>query len=432
VLLVILVLLIGGALGLRFALRTPVGRAAYNVVEYRARVLWGDWFGAQETGEAAGGAIGGVVQDEAGDPLAEALILVSTVRGVVYHAYSDHLGAYRIEGVPPGRYVVAAGKWGYDDAVHGQGSDERTLVSVQPDQLTAGIDLTLDEHQVWQPVLVEPPIIGPPQTGYALFPAEVSASRTPITYTNEGLVITTTLLYEPIEAEIDELLPVMIASYPSEPINWDRVSVALASEGYVVLATGPSPQRGLDIPGMGRDLLVAVAYLRSGRLTDRADLEREGWLAGSFSSLILYQVLKEDPGGVDALVAVGSITDGFLGIQSLYDTELEIPAKYAAAVAALGRPDRVPEFYLGYSPAFHAVQLPPTLVVHTYADEVIPYNQSVRLAEALDTAEVTYELFLYEDTTHYLDQVNVTPDTAELYRRLIAFLDKYVRRQASS
>jgi dipeptidyl aminopeptidase/acylaminoacyl peptidase len=63
------------------------------------------------------------------------------------------------------------------------------------------------------------------------------------------------------------------------------------------------------------------------------------------------------------------------------------------------------------------------------ADEVVPYTQSIRFAEMLDAAAVPHELFLYEDTTHYLDQVNITPETAELYSRLSAFLDRYVGQQ---
>jgi dienelactone hydrolase len=427
-LLAVAVVALVGALGLRWAQRTPTGRAALNVVEFRVRVLWDRWFGGREVEEGAGGAIGGVVRDEAGKPVAGATALVATAKGVVYQAQSDELGTFRIEDVPPGRYVPAAAKWGYDDAVYQQGAEERTLVAVRAEQLTAGVDFTLYEHEPWRPALDEPPVIGPPQTGYALFPAEVSASRVPITFTNEGLVITTTLVYEPVGVEITRPLPVFVASYPSEPINWDRVSVALASEGYVVLATGPSPQRGFDIPGMGHDLLKAVAYLRDGQLTDHADTEREGWLSGSFSSLVLYQALREEPGGVDAFIVVGGISDGFTFAQALYDQASEIPPRYATFVQSLGRPDRYPQVYLGCSPSFHAAQLPPTMIVHTTADEVIPYNQSLRLDEALAAAGVAHELFLYEDTTHYLDQVNVTPDTAELYRRLAAFLDRYVRR----
>ena len=429
VLLAALLLLIVAVVGLLLARRTPAGQAAFNVAEYRLRTLWSGWFGERETGEAIGGAISGVVRDGTGQPLADALVLVASIEGEAYSARSDELGTYHIESVPPGRYVPVASKWGYDDDIHHRGRDERTSVAVQPAQLTGGVDFTLTKHRPWLPTLDEPPIIGPAQTGAALFPAEVHASRVPVTFTNDGLVITTTFVYEPQGVQITEPLPVLVASYPSEPMNWDRVSVAIANEGYVVLATGPSPQRGLlDIPGLGWDLLKAVAYLRDGQLTAHADTEREGWLSGSFSSIILYRALREEPGGVDALVIVGGISDALLGVQALYDQDLEIPPKYATAIAALGRPDRYPEIYLGYSPAFHAAHMPPTFVVHTTSDEVIPYNQAQRFADALTDEGVTHELFLYEDTTHYLDQVNVTPDTAELYRRLTAFLDKYVRQ----
>jgi hypothetical protein len=429
VLIAVLALLTTAALAVFWGSRTPTGRAALNVAEYRVRALWTRLFGERDTDDLVGGAIGGVVRDVSGHPLSGALVLVSTPRGVVYQAESDGLGTYRIEDVSPGRYVPAASKWGYDDAVYRQGTEERTSAVVRSAQLTRGIDFRLQERQPYRPSLEEPPILGPPQTGYALFPAEVSASRTPVTFTNEGLVITTTLIYEPLGVEIVEPLPVVVASYPSEPINWDRVSVALANEGYVVMATGPSPQRGLDTAGMARDLIKAVGYLRGEELTEHADTTREGWLAGSFSSLILYQALRDEPGGVDALVLVGAISDGFLFVQELYDESLEIPERYATYIQSLGRPDRYPLIYLGYSPAFHAAHMPPTFVVHTTADEVVPYYQSVRLASALDEAGVIHELFLYQDTTHYLDQVNVTPDTAELYRRLASFLDRYVRQR---
>jgi dipeptidyl aminopeptidase/acylaminoacyl peptidase len=175
-------------------------------------------------------------------------------------------------------------------------------------------------------------------------------------------------------------------------------------------------------------MLKAVAYLQDGQLT-LADTERQGWLGGSYSGLILYQAFWEDPTLADAMVLVGNISDGFLWVQALYDETLEIPDWHVAAIAALGRPDKVPEFYLQHSPAFFAEYLPPALVIHTTADEVVPYNQSLRLDEALTAAGATHELFIYEDTSHYLDQVNITPDTAEVYRRMTVFLDTYVRQQ---
>ena len=423
----VVLLIVGATSGLILARRTPTGRAAFNVVEYRVRRIWSDWFGDQADAETATGAISGAVRDQSAHPLEGALVLVSSPEGIAFSSRTDELGTYTIGNLPVGSYVPVASKWGYDDVPFHQGNQERTAVSVRSGHLQSGLDFTLMEHQAYSPSLDEPPSLGPPSTAAALFPAEVYASRVPITFTNDGLVITTTLLYEPEGVESSGPLPVIVASFPSEPLNWDRVSVAMASEGYVVLATGLSPQRGLDIPGMARDLLKSIAYLRSGQLTAHADLQREGWLSGSFSSIILYQALREQPAGVDALVVVGGISDALLGVQSLYNEDLEIPPKYETAIAALGRPDRYPDVYLAYSPAYQAEHMPPTLIVHTTVDEVIPPNQAERFAETLAAAEVVHELFLYADTSHYLDQVNITPDTAELYRRLTGFLETHVR-----
>ena len=422
-----LFILLAAGLGLLAAYRTPVGRAVSNVVEYRLRVAWRRWSG-READASVGGAIAGLVRDGTGQPLAGATVLVSTVTGVVYEAQSDALGAYQIEHVPPGRYVPAATQWGYDTAVYHEDTQERTPVTVRTGKLASGVDLTLHRHQPWRPDIDGPPVIGPQQTATATFPAEIAVSRVPVTYVNEGLIITTTVIYEPLERASAEPLPVIVATYPSPPLNWERISVALANEGYVVLGIGPSPQRQFDIPGMGRDLIKAVAYLRDGQLTGRADTEREGWLAGSYGSLIVFRALLEDPDGVDAFVLVGSVTDAFLLVQSLYADEALLPPQHVATVAALDPPDMAPDVYLGYSMAFYAAHLPPTLVVHTKVDEVVPYNQSLRLADALQAAGVTHELFIYEDTSHYLDPEHATPGTAELYRRLVTFLDRYVRR----
>jgi hypothetical protein len=425
------------AAGVLLWLRTPTGRAAGNVIQYRARVLWLRWFGDSTLGGA--GALSGVVRDETGQPLPDALVLVSTVQGTVYSTYSDELGAYRLEDVPPGRYVPVAGKWGYADAAYHKGSEERTTVAVRAQQLRSGIDFSLSAYQPWQPSLDEPAHLGPPETGYALFPAEISARRVPVTYLNEGRLITTTFVYEPL-ADTPGKRPLIVAAYPSEPVEWDRVSVALAHEGYVVLAHGPSPLRmpTVDIYGMARDLVQAVAYLYDGQLAQNLDLDRAAWLGGSFSSLVLYRAMWEvhtpweesawevQP-EIDALIWVGSISDAFLMAQSLYDVDLAIPQRYQNALAAMGRPDRDPAFFLGLSPAFQALHMPPSLVAHTFSDEVVPYPQSQRFAQALQDAGVEHELYLYQDTSHYLDQVNITPETAELYRRLAAFLAHHLQ-----
>jgi dipeptidyl aminopeptidase/acylaminoacyl peptidase len=67
------------------------------------------------------------------------------------------------------------------------------------------------------------------------------------------------------------------------------------------------------------------------------------------------------------------------------------------------------------------------LIVHTYADEVIPYNQATVLAAAMAAAGVQHDLLLYEDTTHYLDAYNPTPATHLVFERVLEFAKEHAR-----
>ena len=67
-------------------------------------------------------------------------MLVASPLGEVYTAESDVAGRYRIDNVPPGRYVPVAGKRGYDDALEqacGLGLCVKDVVRVHPGKETA-------------------------------------------------------------------------------------------------------------------------------------------------------------------------------------------------------------------------------------------------------------------------------------------------------
>ncbi len=177
--------------------------------------------------------------------------------------------------------------------------------------------------------------------------------------------------------------------------------------------------------GFVRDFLKAVAFLRQGQLSASADPTRMAMLAGSFSTLILYRALQE-PLDIDAVVVLGGISDAFLGLESIYHGDVVLKPGFDLAIASLGRPDRNPEAYMRYSPAFYPDGLPPMLIIHSAADTTVPPNQSIRLAEALKAAGKPYELYLYEDVEHYLDARNPTPETADMYEKTRAFLARYL------
>ncbi|MCS6844684.1 MAG: carboxypeptidase regulatory-like domain-containing protein [Caldilineales bacterium] len=398
--------------------RTADPEALSNVLGYRLRRAFPPLLLFSTPSPTA--TLTGHVWDEAGRPVADAVALVATVRGQVISTRTDAAGRFRLEGIPPGRYTPMAGAWGFE-AVNGA-----------PVQLAAGQPLSVDfTLPVRRPAVLRPtdPAVGEPVLERSQFPEPMAATRIPFSFTLDGARIDNAHLYLPSSPSFPSSpssrtspLPLVVL-YPSHPLNWNAVSVALTREGNPVLALGPHVSAGLDIDLHARQARAAVELWQAGRLAPWLPPD-DRWLglAGSFSSLILFRMLPDLARPPQALISVGGISDAFLGVQALYDTELSIPPPYDMAVAALGRPDRDPAFFFNLSPVFFAEHLPPTLVIHTYNDEVIPYNQAEALAAALDAAGVPHELLLYEDTTHYLDAYRPTPATYLVYGRVLDYI----------
>jgi hypothetical protein len=409
-------------LGLILVSRTPKGNALLNVAEYRLRVVWWSVVGGPEYDPGQSGGLSGAVWDENGEPLAGAVVLVATLRGQVYQARSGKQGRYRIDGVPPGRYIPLAAAWGYEEAI-------REPVPVTAGHVHRDLDFRLPRYRS-EPVEPTDLQVGPPQLAESAFPTQTIASRTPFTFTLDGLIINGGHLYTP--PDVVEPLPTLLIVYPSTALNWDAASVALTRERFAVVAVGPDEDRGLDVEGHVRDLRATFKLWQEGRLkppgstTVLTDRSRWVLMSGSFGSLILFRALRDLP-PVPAIVNVGGVSDAFLVVGSLYSEDLSIPPPYDSAIASMGRPDREPDFFFAFSPIFFAAQLPPTLIVHTYADEVIPYSQATALDLAMTEAGVPHDLLLYQDTTHYLDAYHPTQATHVVYERIVAFAKEYAR-----
>ena len=411
------------AVGLFWAARTPNGAAAVNVIEYRVRAWWWSLTGQPSYDPTRSGSFSGVIRTADGQPLAGAVALVATVRGEVYQAHSDAAGAYRVDGVPPERFVPMSGAWGFAE-VNGP------ALTISVGQERKGVDFTLARY-VPSPIGPTAWTAGPTIVAASDFPRPLTAQRIPFTFTLDSLVIAGGQFYLP--DPITHTLPTIFIIYPSPAINWSNVSAAMAAEGFAVVAVGPTPARGLDIEGHVRDFRAVFQAWQAGRFDEMAPdaaLDQDRWLlmSGSFGSLMLFRSLRDLP-APPVILSVGGISDAFLGIQSLYSTELKIPPPYDNYVAALGRPDRDPAFFFGYSPLFYADRLPPIFLIHSYGDEIIPYNQTTTLSAALDALQAPHETLLYHDTTHYLDAYNPTESTYLVFRRAMAFAGAHIARR---
>lgn len=410
---IVLLLLFVVTLGLfRWVQHTSSGRAAYNVFEYRLRRLLPQRESLNRTG-----ALAGQIRTADGAPLSDALALVATGRGEAFHATADSQGIYRIQGVTVGRYVPLAAKWGYAMQRYSGG----TPIDVHAGRITTGIDFTLQARERYRPATTDL-TLSEPVTVTGTFPRAITVTRRSVHIRHAGLTLPNAFLYEPRGTDS---LPGLLLALPSPAAGWEPISVALANEGYVVLAVGPAAERRLDLDAHTRDLVAVAHLLFAGALTDRVDTARVGGLAGSFSSVLLFRALRDLP-PLQAVVTMGGISDGFLGYQALFREDLQIPSPYDTFVASLGRPDRHPEIYLAASPAYFADHLPPTLIIHTHADRVIPVEQAVRFADALEQASTPYQLVLYDDVSHYLNPDNPTEETRRVYDVTIAFLEQWL------
>lgn len=393
--------------------------AVYHIAEYRLRRWWWDQVGMPSS--LGSGSLSGWVTDDADRPVAGAVVLVSSVTGQTTSTYTDAEGHYLLTGIPSGTYRPVAAAWGYELPAHSKGANvgPRLRIGAKPQRWDARLTprtsppLQLDADAV---------VLSPGIQVDSDFPVPAIAIRQTLTITTDSAILDGDLLYTP--ARDDGPWPLLVIAFPNTALNWEKATVQFAAAGYVVLAITPDSERGLDLEAHTADARLAIAYAQQGLLTPAIAGPDFVLLTGSFGSLYGYRALP-DLENLQAMVDIGGISDAFLGVQALYSETLAIPPPYDMVVASLGRPDIDPSFFLAYSPAFWAEHLPPTLIIHTYEDEIIPYNQATRLADVLAAVGIPHELYLYHSNTHYLDPRDPTPEAVAVFDRTISFIEKY-------
>ena len=395
--------------------------ALRNTLHYKVIKATG---GPRVRGGQPPGSIAGTIRDDKGAPIAGAQVLVSSPLGHAYTAESDLQGHYSIAGIPPGRYVPVAGKRGYDVALDQTclaGLCFKRAVAVRPGTAVKGSDLALrsappPEIQVDSSLVVDPTTT---ITVDAPFPS--SALRTRISFERAGLWINDCYLYEPVEG--DGSLPAMLLVLPGPVRNWEMIPVPFAAEGFSVLAC--YPLRGADIDGDAADLLTAVEYLRRGQLPTRADPERLALVAASFTSLHAYRLLGLTD-QVDVALILGGMADGFAFHHDLEMGTLHARPPFDQAHMALGLPDSSPELYFKYSVAHHLEGLPPLCLLHGVEDELVPFSQSVHLAEKLEQQELPHEFHAYEGLSHYFVQTADDATTQQMFQDALRCLRRWL------
>lgn len=411
-----------------FALAACQPAPQSNVVGY----LLGKQLGTLENPHKAQppGTLEGRVLGPRATPLSGATVVVAERTGTPHSARTDATGHYRIEGIPPDQVVPAAVAPGYAEAELQGLFGAPGLVTIRSTETTTAPDLTLTPYVLPSLPADLAAAVNLRQTNAytttAPFPAGSEAQVRAFAFDYDGVTVDTLRLLLPLDAPEAATYPLVLFVAPTAVDDWHYVTTAFAAQGYAVLALSPMPARGVDAEGQAQDVRVALALAQRGALGPGVGHNRPVAMGGSYSSAILARLLRFAGDDLAGWVSVGGMSNAFSGAEAYYAGELEMPPNFSLLVPAFGPPNLYPVTFLRYSPVYVAGELPPTLLIHTSADHVLPIDQAVQLETAARAAGVPVETYYYEDVSHYLGiGENLTDAGREMFYKIVEFIERY-------
>ena len=390
--------------------------AAYrNFALYQIQSRWWQVAGEPQTGPPGG--LGGMIQNEAGNPIANAWVVVARWDGEKYPGRTNADGHYQIDGIPSGKYHPLTSAPGYGETILG-----RNGVIIQSGE-TATADGVLTPKT---PRTISPGTnlaLGDPTPVSCAAPLEASALRREVTFNSDGQPNLPARLYLPANATPDASYPLLLIIYPGPVDSWQCASVPLADAGYAVMGLGPHYALDLqpDVDELERILDFAAAGL-----IPNVDQTRMAAMGGSYSGLHVQHLLRRGRNDLKAAVLLGAPTDIFAMRKHLEDGTFIPPFGLDKVLVALGLPDRQPERYWTNSGAYHVrPDFPPILIIHSRDDEVVPIDQSDLLVAALAEAGVPHQAHYFDGASHYL--LSPGGEALEIYDLTLSFLADHLQ-----
>ncbi|HET7768796.1 MAG TPA: carboxypeptidase regulatory-like domain-containing protein [Chloroflexota bacterium] len=392
-----------------------------NTLQYALVTRWWGLVGAPR-GATGGLEHSGTVLDAEGVPVAGARVLFTRWDGRAYAARTGSDGSYRLASLPREELTAVAGAPGVGEAVRrvSVGGRAPRIIDFR---LAPPVGLASGRSTLFEPeVTAQGPVAvssAAPVPGRALrwdlsFPARQSVKRGRI------------LLYLPPNSNAQTArTPLLMTAYPGPAEEWEGASIPLAEAGYAVVAY--APPYGFTPEAAVTELRLLLEAARQGRLPG-VDGTRVAVLAGSYSGLHALRVLQEEHGSpaLKAAVLMGAPSDLFDMRRRLEDGSFVPPFGLDQALVALGFPDREALRYWRYSGAYHVRRgMPPTLLVHSRQDDVVPYQQSELLARTLGEEGVMHELHVLDGGSHYL--LSAEREARGIYELTLRFLGEHLR-----
>ncbi len=377
-----------------------------------------------DTQAAGTGSLRGTVHDDGGRPVPGATVLVAMPDGSVTEARTLADGTWTLTGVPVGRHPVWIGAPGFAPVTMINRADAGLTGRVRA-WFEPGIDVTSGMADAGTSVDVvltpEPPPIPVPDTPETVMdateitrscerPVPSTARRSDVTIPRMGVPSGEIFRYR-ADVNTDTSHPdgrrPLLVVYPGPASQWECASLPLAWAGFEVIAYGPPYTFAIE-----REIRILRLLLASIGMSDpagrsagsRSVRSRPAILAGSYSAIHALRVVQDThPGTIGAVVLMGPPVD-LLDLRHRLETgDYRPPFGLDRALIALGMPDREVARHARYSARLHVTALhPPSLVIHSRSDDVVPVAQGEAYLSTLRDAGVAAEGMILDGGGHYL------------------------------
>lgn len=221
--------------------------------------------------------------------------------------------------------------------------------------------------------------------------------------------------------------------------NGNSGAQLLATEGFVTASlfyrlSGDSP-----FPADIEDCKCAIRSLRANAPKYGIDPNRIGVAGASAGGHLAELVATADPtaglegnGGWDGVSSKVQAAASYYGVSDFTVGALQFQHHTGQVVIKLfrGTEKDKPELYRKASPIFYvSKEDPPLLLVHGEDDDLVPFNQSVRMAEAYRQAGRPIEFIPVKHAGHDFAQVGadpISPSVELIHEKTIDFFKRYL------
>jgi acetyl esterase/lipase len=210
----------------------------------------------------------------------------------------------------------------------------------------------------------------------------------------------------------------------------------LANGGFVTASLSYRLSGDSPFPAAIEDCKCAIRFLRASAPKYGIDPDRIG-VAGSSAGGHLAELVAtadqnaglEGNGGWQNVSSKVQAAAAYYGVSD-FTTEFPVDTSQVIVKFFRGTEKEKPELYRKASPIFYVKKDdPPLLLVHGENDDVVPFGQSVRMADTYHRADLSVEFIAVKNAGHdfqYIGDAPIAPSVEIIHQRTIDFFKRYL------